>query len=75
MAKVIAFPVKRTLPEDVEKRMHEIAKIYVNLLNEVLHDTCDDITDPQEYKEVTDLMLEAFLEGVVKAVVESNEES
>lgn len=74
MGKVLVFPVKRTLSADVEKRMHEIAKIYVGLINEVLQDTCGDITDMDEYNEITNLMLNAFLEGVVDAVVETNED-
>lgn len=73
MAKVLTFPVKRTLSEDVEKRMHEIAAIYVGLINDVLRDTCSDITDMDEYEEVTNLMLNAFLEGVVEAVANEEE--
>ena len=68
MAKVYEFPVKKELPKEVVDRLHDIADMYVTLLDDTLNMVCEDITDPQEYAEMTDLMLGALLEGVVDAI-------
>lgn len=73
MAKVLEFPVKKELPKEVEDRLHEIAALYVKLLNDTLHDVCDDIDDEEELNRTTDLMLNALIEGVIEAIANMNE--
>ena len=72
MAKVLKFPVKKELPKELEERLHSIAKLYVGLLNEVLVAVSDDVTDEEEFDEVTNLMLNSLIEGVLKAIEEVN---
>ena len=73
MAKVLKFPVKKELPKELEERLHSIAKLYVGLLNEVLVAVSDDVTDEEEFDEITNLMLNSLIEGVLKAIEEVNE--
>lgn len=75
MAKVLEFPVKKELPKEVRDRLHEIAALYVKLLNDTLHDVCDDIDDEEELNRTTDLMLNALIEGVLEAIRKTAEES
>lgn len=73
MAKVLEFPVKKELSEEVKNRLHEIATLYVTLLDDTLNDVCEGVTDPKEYEEMTNLMLGALLEGVIEAIDNMNE--
>jgi ppGpp synthetase/RelA/SpoT-type nucleotidyltranferase len=73
MAKVLEFPVKKELPKQVEDRLHEIAEMYVTLLDNTLTEVCGDITDAKEYEEMTNLMLGALLEGVIETIDKMNE--
>lgn len=68
MAKVLAFPVKKKLPKEVEERLHEITETYIGSMYEVLDSLCDDPTDLEELNEMSDLMLEAVIEGLFGAI-------
>ena len=71
MAKVIVFPIKNKLPGGIEKRIHEIAKEYIEVL--YAYAVLVDITDNDAYEEAVDLVAEAYAEGIVKAVEELGE--
>lgn len=71
MAKVIAFPAKNKLPGGIEKRLHEIAKEYIEVIQ--AYSLLVDITDDDAYQEAVDLIAEAYAEGIIKAVEEMGE--
>lgn len=69
MAKVFLFPQKKRLPKAVEKRLHEIAKEYVEVLYSaaVLMDL---EADKPTNEEIMGLVGEAFAEGICEAIDE-----
>ena len=73
MAKVYAFPVKKQISEEMKQKLYDLAKEYVNLLNDVFEELTDDVTDEDEMVEVTELMLMAYLDAVGKAIDELEE--
>ena len=72
MAKVYEFPVKKIqkLPEEIEKRLHEAAKAYVEVLHDALPSLDEDVLTRPEYSELVDLVSVAYAEGIVIAVNE-----
>lgn len=73
MAKVLAFPVKKELPKEVEERLQEAAKVYIGVLDELLTNLRDEYPDDKEYNEMTELMLNALLEALFGAVAAKGE--
>ena len=73
MAKVYAFPVKKEIPEDMMQRLDEIAKTYVQLLNDVYDELIGTAKNSEEMNEVTELLLVAYFDSVRKAVDELDE--
>lgn len=71
MAKVIAFPVKNKLPGGIEKRIHEIAKEYIEAL--YAYAVLVDVSNEDAYQEAMDLVEASFAEGIIKAVDEMEE--
>ena len=72
MAKVYEFPKKKIqkLPEEIEKRLHQVAKDYVGVLRDALPSLdSDDLAQP-EYSELVDLVSAAYAEGIIVAVSE-----
>ena len=72
MAKVYEFPTKviYELPDAVVKRLHQVAKDYVEVLHEILPSLdSDDLTKP-EYSELVELVANTYAEGVIIAVNE-----
>lgn len=74
MAKVLLFPQKRTLPKDMEERLYQIAKDYIETLyaTMVIMDIPD--MDKPTYEEVLALVSEAFAEGICNAIDELGED-
>lgn len=70
MCKVYEFPVKKEIPEEVKEVLQESATEYVKTINEVLAMIVDDDTTEEEYFELSGKVLEAYLEAIIKAVVE-----
>lgn len=73
MAKVLAFPVKKELPKEVEERLLEAAKVYIGVLDELLTDLRNKFPDDEDYNEMTELMLGALIEALLGAVAEKAE--
>lgn len=73
MAKILAFPVKKELPEEMKQRLNGIAKMYVKLMNDVFVDMTVDVTDDKEVTEITEMLLLEYLGAVEKAIEEMNE--
>lgn len=72
MAKVYEFPVKKVheLPEEIEKRLHQVAKEYVEVLRDALPGLNDEDLSRPEYSELVDLVSNAYAEGIIIAVSE-----
>ena len=72
MAKVYEFPTKKIqkLPEEIEKRLHQVAKEYVEVLRDALPSLDNDVLSQPEYRELVDLVSVAYAEGIVIAVNE-----
>lgn len=72
MAKVYEFPTRKIqkLPEEIEKRLHQVAKAYVEVLQDALPSLDYDVLDQQGYSELVDLVATAYAEGIVIAVSE-----
>lgn len=73
MAKVLAFPVKKELPKEVEERLLEAAKVYIGVLDELLTDLRNKFPNDEDYNEMTELMLGALIEALLGAVAEKAE--
>ena len=73
MAKVLAFPVNKELSEEVKQRLNEIAKLYVQLMNEVYDETIGDVKDEKEVAELAELMLYEYMAAIEKAIAELEE--
>lgn len=70
MAKVVFFPQKKKLPSGIEKRLKEITKEYVELLQGLIVLMDIDVSDEQQYNEVLEMVQEAFAQGIMDAVGE-----
>ena len=73
MAKVYMFPEKKKLPKNLEKRLKEIAKEYMEVVYAIAVLLGVEDTDQPEYMEVMELIAEAFGEGVADAIDEFEE--
>lgn len=73
MAKVLLFPQKKRIPTSIEKRLNEIAKEYVEVLQALLILLDVDLSNDKEYNEILELVQEAFAKGILAAVYESEE--
>lgn len=73
MAKVLMFPQKKKLPKGIEKRLMEISKEYVELLQALIVLLDVDIDDEEQYNEVLELVSESFANGIIAAVEEMEE--
>lgn len=67
MAKVYDFP-KKKLPKEIEDRVYEVAKAYVVALKDAAETLCYDPWDEDELFEITDLVLNAWAEGLEIAI-------
>ena len=70
MAKVYMFPEKKRLPKGIEKRLNEITKEYVEVLQALIVLLDVDVSDDQQYNEVLLMVQEAFARGILAAVEE-----
>lgn len=70
MCKVYEFPVKKVIPEEVKEELQRSATEYVKTINDVLAKMVTDETTEEEYVEISGMILEAYLEAIVNAVVE-----
>ena len=70
MAKVIMFPEKKRLPSGIEKRLNEITKEYVEVLQALIILLDIDVSDDNQYNEVLELIQEAFANGILAAIEE-----
>ena len=72
MAKVYEFPTKKVqkLPEEIEKRLYQVAKDYVEVLQDALPSLDNDVLAEPEYSELVDLVSITYAEGIIKAVSE-----
>lgn len=70
MCKVYEFPVKKELPEDVKEMIQESANEYVKTINEALEMLVTEDTTEEEYLELSKIVLETYLESIIKSVAE-----
>lgn len=70
MAKVYMFPEKKRLPKCIEKRLNEITKEYVEVLQALVVLLDVDVSDDKQYNEVLLMVQEAFARGILAAVEE-----
>ena len=70
MCKVYEFPTKKELPEEVKIKVQGSAKEYVKTINESLEILVTDEITEEEYLELSKMVLEAYLEAIIQAVVE-----
>ena len=74
MAKVLMFPQKKKLPQCIEKRLSEITREYVEVLQALIVLLDIDISDDSQYEEVLELVQEAFAKGILEAISEMEED-
>ena len=75
MAKVVLFPENTKLPNEVEGRIYEIAKEYIEVLNSTkILLGIEDVNDPT-FEEVCDLVGQVFAKGLACAIEKSEEDS
>ena len=72
MAKVYEFPTKKIqeLPEEIKERLHQAAKVYVEVLHDALPSLDEDVLSHPEYSELVDLVANTYAEGIIIAVSE-----
>ena len=75
MAKVYMFPEKKKLPKNLEKRLCELAKDYIELVYAIAVVMGVEDADGPEYDEVTELIAEAFAKGLEDAIEEMEKDS
>lgn len=71
MAKVIDFPMKK-LPDNVEDYLYEAAEEYVVRLNTAMTMMNVNVEHP-DYNEVMELIMMAFINGIIKATTDQEE--
>ena len=70
MGTVLKFPQKMTLPEEIEKRLNEVAKVYVEVMMDAQTALLDENSSKEELAEAGGLILETYLKSVQKAIDE-----
>ena len=73
MAKVYMFPEKKRLPKNMEERLRELAKEYIEVVYAIAVVMGVDDVDGPEYEEVTELIAEAFAKGIEDTIEEMEE--
>ena len=73
MAKVYMFPEQKKLPANLENRLKEIAKDYMEMVYAIAVFYGVEDSDSPAYMEVMDLVAVAFAEGIVEAIDEMDE--
>ena len=68
MAKVYEFPKQTQLPQEVKECLYEIANAYVKTLNYAFTILSSDNPTNAELKEIQELVVLAYAEGLDKAV-------
>ena len=74
MAKVVMFPQKKRLPKCIDERLRKITKDYVEVLQALIVLLDVDVEDEQQYNEVLDMVQESFVEGMLEAIGEMEED-
>lgn len=64
------FPQKKKLPSCIEKRLNEITKEYIEVLQALVVLLDINVSDDQQYDEVLEMVQEAFAKGILAAVEE-----
>lgn len=75
MAKVLLFPQKERLPKNLEEKLHEIAREYVEVLFASLALLSDEEASIERMDEVTKMVTDAYYEGLNNAVDELSQDS
>ena len=75
MGKVLLFPQKERLPKNLEKKLHEIAREYVEVLFASLNLLSDEEASIERMDEVTEMVSNAYYEGLNNAVDELSRDS
>ena len=72
MAKVYEFPTKKVqkLPDEIEKRLYQAAKDYVEVLHDILPSLDNDVMSQPEYSDLVELVATTYAEGIIVAVNE-----
>ena len=71
MAKVLNFPVKKQIPEEMKKKLYEVAKAYVKVMDEACACLCGDDPSNEDLSEIMGEVLIAYLGAVERAIEES----
>ena len=75
MGKVLIFPQKERLPKNLEEKLHEIAREYVEVLFASLNLLSDEDASVERMDEVTEMVTDAYYEGLNNAVDELSRDS
>ena len=75
MGKVLLFPQKERLPKNLEEKLHQIAREYVEVLFASLTLLSDEDASIERMNEVTELVSNAYYEGLNNAVDELSQDS
>lgn len=70
MCKVYAFPSKKEFPNELEERLNEISKGYVNIIVELLETLYDGDPTEEEYQECIMMVSTAYAKSLGKAIEE-----
>ena len=75
MAQVYLFPQKERLPKNLEEKLHQIAREYVEVLFATLTLLSDEDASIERMDEVTKMVSDAYAEGLNNAVDELSRDS
>lgn len=70
MCIVYEFPVKKDFPKELEGRLNEASKAYIEVMMETLVTLYGDDPSDEDYAEFLEIMLKAYLESLEKAIDE-----
>lgn len=70
MCIVYEFPMKKEFPKELEERLNEATKAYVEIMAETLDVLYDGEPTEEDYEEYMEIMLNAYLQALTKAIDE-----
>lgn len=73
MAIVLEFPKKKELPKEIEAKLQDVAKNYVETLYVALSTLTSDNPTQEELVEVHEMVSNAYIQGLTDAINEIEE--
>ena len=70
MCIVYEFSTKKEFPKELEERLNEASKVYVDVMKETLETLYGKEPSDADYEEFLGIMINAYVESITKAIDE-----